>query len=540
MVNKSFRKFLMLSLLSGAAFVPSHASAQAAKTPDIYFYPTQKWVTADNAGNCAIHNRFNNGFFVGLAGQKNSLNAVNVNFRQNVFEEGETYFTKLTIPGAGMIDVQAKAVSRETLNFDISAQAGLLDKIKTSSVLDIEVEGNEFRFYLTGFAAAAGNFESCITGVKKKPVPKASEPKVAELEVLAPPPPVSELEDVSAPVEKLEPTPEPTGIVASTRDLAKPNLEGAVFNQARLYEDQVKMERPQPAQRYSETIAQQMRDETYAPKAPAPAAPAPMQEQKMPEPEAIETAREEVVVPAPVLEKETPQNEKDFIEDVIAGQKPVVTPAPKAAIESSPEPTPAPVPETKVEETVAWNEPVEPAPAEEEAVEEKEAISVSDVVHYETPKPKVTKETVKMTADFTMDEAAQAQIEAQKARNDALLAKLSAVQKQLEMLKDENAALNNDLQSNFKASEKERVSIATDNWNLERATMKYNEAERQIKRLSQQLQKERAKWNAERKELEMTLFDPQITDAEQLARLAELEAKLAAAKAEIAKLKSSL
>ena len=54
----------------------------------------------------------------------------------------------------------------------------------------------------------------------------------------------------------------------------------------------------------------------------------------------------------------------------------------------------------------------------------------------------------------------------------------------------------------------------------------YNEAERQIKRLGEQLQRERALRATEKKDLEAQLFDPKITDQQQQARLAELEQKL--------------
>ena len=63
--------------------------------------------------------------------------------------------------------------------------------------------------------------------------------------------------------------------------------------------------------------------------------------------------------------------------------------------------------------------------------------------------------------------------------------------------------------------------------------MKFNEAERQIKRMGQQLQKERAKCKAEKQELEAMLFDPQVTSDAQLARLAELESQLMKARKEL-------
>ncbi len=67
-------------------------------------------------------------------------------------------------------------------------------------------------------------------------------------------------------------------------------------------------------------------------------------------------------------------------------------------------------------------------------------------------------------------------------------------------------------------------------WNLEKATMRYQEADRQLKQLGQKLQQERAQCRVEKKELETMLFDPQLTSENQLAKLASLEEQLAEAK----------
>ena len=70
--------------------------------------------------------------------------------------------------------------------------------------------------------------------------------------------------------------------------------------------------------------------------------------------------------------------------------------------------------------------------------------------------------------------------------------------------------------------------------------MRYNEAERQLQKLGQQLQQERAQHAMERKELEAMLFDPQLTEQEQLARLNQLEQELEAARMQIRQFGGSL
>jgi hypothetical protein len=110
-----------------------------------------------------------------------------------------------------------------------------------------------------------------------------------------------------------------------------------------------------------------------------------------------------------------------------------------------------------------------------------------------------------------------------------MLMKISELEKQVQALQSENIALNDELKNTVSGAKEERQSIASENWNLERATLKFSESERQVKRLGDQIQRERAKCDADKKDLEAQLFDPQITSRQQLARLTDLEQKLAAA-----------
>lgn len=113
---------------------------------------------------------------------------------------------------------------------------------------------------------------------------------------------------------------------------------------------------------------------------------------------------------------------------------------------------------------------------------------------------------------------------------DSVLAKKIAImEQQLATLTKENVELEAELAHALEQGKQEKVAIESDNWNLESSTNQYNEAKRQIDRLGGQIQKERAQCTAEKKELEALLFDPQVTQEAQLARLAELEDALNAA-----------
>jgi hypothetical protein len=158
---------------------------------------------------------------------------------------------------------------------------------------------------------------------------------------------------------------------------------------------------------------------------------------------------------------------------------------------------------------------------------DKNTAPASNVKRLQTPEMKVHKQTYQAEADFTESEDLPPVVQngeptIRRKADPEMLMKISQLEKKINELEKENGALQNNMSSN----KQEAVSIETDNWNLERATARYNEAERQIKRLGEQLQRERALRASEKKDLEAQLFDPQITEQQQLARLAELEQKL--------------
>lgn len=107
-----------------------------------------------------------------------------------------------------------------------------------------------------------------------------------------------------------------------------------------------------------------------------------------------------------------------------------------------------------------------------------------------------------------------------------LQADLSELHNEIKYLRNQNKALDEELKTVLSEGKVEKISVATDNWNLERATMRFEEAERQSLRLGRQLSSERARCELEKKDLETMLFDPQLTNQGQLAKLSSLEKSL--------------
>lgn len=107
------------------------------------------------------------------------------------------------------------------------------------------------------------------------------------------------------------------------------------------------------------------------------------------------------------------------------------------------------------------------------------------------------------------------------------LAQLRSVEQQLRSVQDERDSLLKQIKD-YTAQAQNSAPIkgdAGDDWTLEQATLRYNEAEREIRRLGGMLEQAQAQCSSEKKQIEYKLFDPAIASQEQISLLNELEQK---------------
>lgn len=133
-------------------------------------------------------------------------------------------------------------------------------------------------------------------------------------------------------------------------------------------------------------------------------------------------------------------------------------------------------------------------------------------------------------------EAMKANNQIDGARMDAgnkALNKISEYEKRLEAATEDNLALSREIEQMRNRQDDKNIAVAAGDWDLEKSTRRYNEAEREIKRLGMLLEQQRTAHRAEKQELEQMLFDPAVTEKEQQRRLVELEAKLLAAESQL-------
>lgn len=103
----------------------------------------------------------------------------------------------------------------------------------------------------------------------------------------------------------------------------------------------------------------------------------------------------------------------------------------------------------------------------------------------------------------------------------------------LEAAMADNISLTKQVEELTRMQDEVAVGISDSDWNLEKATRRYNQAEKEVRRLGALLEQQRGSCRAEAKELEDMLFDPAVTDKKQREQLARLEEELADARRQL-------
>jgi hypothetical protein len=534
-MKKSVRVLSVLLGCASIAAISTNALAAQPTEPELQFYPAEKWSVNATDQLCTIKATFNNGFTVRLLGNERWVRALDVDFRQDILTSGDTYDATLTIPGIATKTFKASAQSSSLLAFGIGNDKSFYKSLKQSAVLDVSLDDNQFRFIMTGFGNHARNFESCMADVSAFKVSAQQAPEEQQ----------NFMVNEAISMEESIKTAEAPAIVEITPEDPKPVIQEIPYNETKKVGDitvsaseavepvtgeaQDMSEVPSHAasnqkKRLSQQLAEQIANDPSLIEVDDDQSASFAEKQRKPL-EVPEDIAAMPIVPAeesaPVTPLAEPQQPPQ--DDLEAPQEiAVVTPEPEEEI-AEPEPVDLikETEEVEVEvETVKVVETIEndlPVPEEE-----------LEVVTIKTQPMKVNRERMSGNADFTADDPNGLSNVNEQLRKDVI-----SLEATLRQLKAENTALNAELKSALRESEEERLSISSENWNLERATMQYNEAERQIKRLGQQLQQERAKCSLEKRDLEAMLFDPQVTEQAQMARLTSLEGQLAKAQREL-------
>lgn len=482
---RQITKFLSLCAgVAGLSVCGGALSAQAAE-PSVYFYPKAAWqISKPAAQQCVLTNEFDNGFVVRLSGSnagKDNVDYLSIDFIQSVFQDGQAYPVRVSVPGLVSRDIESLAENSRILQIGMRGQADLVNGLESTGTFDMALDSNNFRFYMTGLSEGLKKFKSCTSGLTTRPALVSS--PIAQVESPALPEPKYEpmrLNDKPDIVEIKEILPEPAMADIQEVDMSQPPFSGPPVS------EQIDLgASKRPDMNTSRPYLDKMRGNEYgeisASSKPLPA---------MDAPELVEAVK--AVPPAPVANK----NEM-------------------------PEPLRASFTHEKIEAKADFTTFEDAA-----AVQKNEPFS-SNYERIETKKK--SRRSSASVADCSPV-----------SHGGAMNVKVKELSSRVQELETRNMALKEELEESYKATEGERLAISSDNWNLERATMRFNEAERQIDRLGRQLQRQKAHCAAEKQDLEAMLFDPKLTEQSQLAELSRLEEENIRYKARIKALEAQL
>ncbi|NQZ13337.1 MAG: hypothetical protein HRT94_00755 [Alphaproteobacteria bacterium] len=111
--------------------------------------------------------------------------------------------------------------------------------------------------------------------------------------------------------------------------------------------------------------------------------------------------------------------------------------------------------------------------------------------------------------------------------------KVEKLEDKLEAAMSDNISLTKQVEELSRMQDQVATGLADSDWNLEKATRRYNEAEKEIRRLGALMEQQRGNCRAEAKELEQMLFDPAVADQKQRSELARLQEELAETRREL-------
>jgi|GEM_PF-3079048 len=118
--------------------------------------------------------------------------------------------------------------------------------------------------------------------------------------------------------------------------------------------------------------------------------------------------------------------------------------------------------------------------------------------------------------------------------------KAQELQQDLDKMLIERNKLAQQVEELSSRKDKDLISVSSNNWDLEQATRRFNESEREVRRLGLEIERSRSQCMAEKKDIEQMLFDPAIATKEQISKLNKAQDEAEAAKSESAALRQQL
>lgn len=513
------RHLLLSSVVFGGIAVMSAASfAQTA--PAVVYKPQGEWavtrVAAKGPGKdpyCTMARRFGDNTILTFARNGKDETSLAMDFQPNTLAKGQSYYVTLSAGADEKRAFDVTPVSDKAMVIRLGQDAKFHDALNRAGSLNVDVAGLQFKFELPDMEKGHQDLGGCVTSIVE---PAAGEPTTQQ--AVAPVPAVTPEAIISAPA-KAASVGSPAPTLSETESLREENLrlKNALERERREYEDRFMkesagssqvsevMEKLKLLEKENSDLKYQLADaRSMQPKgkAEAPAVVA--------APAACAPAVSGEKDPAAQAELSMLREENTRLKADLAAQKTAMVELEMKASKAT---------ETAQGDSKKW------------------ATDTATISRLQSRVDELSAQNTKLQSDLTAAQASVSASAAASVKDDGsiTLSQLRSVEAQLRSVENERDTLRLQIDKMGEGGEDKLLKLSGSDWNLEQATRRYNEAEREIRRLGTQLEQARTKCTAEKKEIEYMLFDPEIATKEQISKLMTLEQELTTAKAELAR-----
>lgn len=497
-------------LLSGVVFggmVMLSATSWAQTAPKVTYSPQGEWavtrVAAKGPGKepyCTMARRFSDNVILTFARNAKDETSLAMDFQPNTLAKGQSYYVTLSAGGHEKRAFDVIPVSDKAMVIRMGQDTAFHDALSQSGKLDVDVAGLQFEFNVPDMAKGHQDLGGCVTSIVE-PAAGETVQQAQGARVVAP---MAEAV-LMAPVTGAPVMPVAHDAQVSEMEALKEEnmrLKGALERERREYEDRLMKESSGSSQ-----VSEVMEKMKLLEKENG--------DLKYQLADARSMATAQSAPPScPVAEADTAQAaELSLLKEENARLKVDIAAQKTAMVEL----------EMKLDNLPSADE------------KTASAADTATIVRLQSRVDELMAQNSKLQADLgSAQQMAQSPVPAE-AVGGVSLSQLRAVEQQLRSVEDERDTLRAQIEKAGAGKEEALMGLAGSDWNLEQATRRFNEAEREIRRLGAQLEQSRARCSAEKKEIEYMLFDPEIATQEQISKLMTLEGELNTAKAELSR-----
>lgn len=524
--------FMTLVLLSGTAMAAvTDLQAQTG-------WAISRVASASKGSYCTMAQKYNDGTVMTLARNSEGEYSVAFDFQADKFSVGKAMPISLRAGGQPATTFEITPQSENAVIIGLGADQGFIDALKSSGKVTMDVQDQSYTFNTAKFADAESELGSCISSMKSqlreaKAAASASEPAAGEAQQAE----AQEKSAISAATASTAPAAQAMATAAGKAALSAEDLAAAPVETSAVSTQMVGSDVAAENEQLKESLAEARR--SYENKMSASSGPA------------IPELQEKIRVLD--LENAKLKDQLDQASNKSGGKQEVEKlKADLAAMQE----------QNKVLQSTLAEAQTSKANAEQSAQtltvskKEVEALKAENQTLKNqlqmNPAPDQVKTLQQQVRDLEVRNAelrdlAEAQTQADVSKgaaadtgDEGLRSQIRDLKAQISLIETENNTLKDQLSGLQKDAEGKQLKMAGGNWDLEQATRRYQESQREIRRLGALLEQDRIKCQEEKKEIEYMLFDPEVAKPAQIAMLGSLEDQIAAKDLKIAELEKAI